>query len=340
MTIRFVPKRAFFEPDALSYSMGQELKEKLDQMKIPISITSSHNRVTGIPGDSPKEKYIQAKTSLVVGVRRTLKFSSCKPSAHYQLPLVTSCPGLCEYCYLQTTLGPKPINRVYINVEEILAQAKKYIEERSPNITIFEGAATSDPIPLEYLTGSLKKAIEFFARQENGRFRFVTKFSDIDSLLDVHHNQHTEIRFSLNTTNIVKEYEKGTASTKERLDAAGKIARAGYPIGFLIAPIFIYPEWKRDYAELIASLAETLPSAVHPSFELITHRFTARAKNNIKKVFPETTLPLNEEERQFKFGQFGYGKYIYPKETMEEIKEFFFGHLESHFPKSKIAYLV
>ena len=337
---RFVPQRVFFEPTALSYPLGQQLEEKFKNMGIPIEFTTSHNRVTGIPGNTAREKYVQAKRSLVVGVRRTLRFAPCKPSAHYQLPLVTSCPGLCEYCYLQTTLGPKPINRIYVNVEEILGQAEQNIKDREPEITVFEGAATSDPIPVEYLTGSLRRTIEFFAGQELGRFRFVTKFSDIDSLLDIVHNNHTEVRFSLNTESVINEYERGTASAQDRINAAKKIAQAGYPLGFLIAPIVIYPEWKRQYAELISTLRDSLPGGARPKFELITHRFTARAKKNIEAVFPGSTLPMNEEERQFKYGQFGYGKYVYPKDTMEEIEEFFRQELEVHFPEVEIAYLV
>ena len=337
---RFVPTRVFFEPAALEYPLGKQLEDKFKTLGITIHYTSSHNRVTGIPGKTAREKYIQAKRSLVVGVRRTLKFSSCKPSAHYQLPLVTSCPGLCEYCYLQTTLGPRPINRIYVNLEEILAQAEQYIRERAPEITIFEGAATSDPVPVEYLTGSLKRAIEFFAQQEDGRFRFVTKFADIDSLLTLDHSNHTEIRFSLNTEKIINQYERGTESATSRIKAAQKVAQAGYPLGFLIAPIIVYPEWKQEYAQLIQDLKTTLPAGLQLKFELITHRCTARAKRNIAEVFPESNLPMDEAERQFKYGQFGYGKYVYPKETMELIKLFFLEQINQHFPGSEVAYLV
>lgn len=337
---RFIPNLVFFEPSALEYPLGKQLAEKFKKMGIPIKSTTSHNHVRGIPGETAKEKYVQAKRSLVVGVRRTLKFASCKPSAHYQLPLVTSCPGFCEYCYLQTTLGPKPINRVYVNLEEILAQAEKNIMERAPEITKFEGAATSDPVPVEYLTGSLRRTIEFFAGQELGRFRFVTKFSDVDSLLTVEHNNHTEIRFSLNTEEIIKKYEKGTVSSQGRIEAAKKVATAGYPLGFLIAPIITYEGWKEQYAQLIANLATTLPAGSKPKFELITHRFTARAKQNIAQVFPKSTLPMDEEERRFKYGQFGYGKYIYPKEIMEDIKNYFKQEIGHHFPESEIAYIV
>ena len=84
---------------------------------------------------------------------------------------------MCEYCYLATTLGRRPYLRVYVNIEEILAQAAAYISVRSPEITLFEGAATSDPVPTEYLTGLLRRTIEFFARQQYGMFRFVTNMT-------------------------------------------------------------------------------------------------------------------------------------------------------------------
>ncbi|HBN95302.1 MAG TPA: spore photoproduct lyase [Firmicutes bacterium] len=337
---KFIPGRAIFEPSALEYPLGKKLHEHFRELGIEIQTTPSHNRVTGIPGKTPREKYVQAKQSLVIGVRRTLKFSSCKPSAHYQLPLATSCPGFCEYCYLQTTLGPKPAVRVYVNIEEILEQAQKYIDERAPEITVFEGAATSDPIPVEYLTGSLERSIEFFAGTDLGRFRFVTKFGDVDSLLQIPHNGHTEIRFSLNTQKIIGEYEKGTAPLKERIEAARKISLAGYPFGFLIAPIITYENWKKEYSKVIEKLASLLSDGSNPSFELITHRFTKKAKSNIEKVFPESTLPMDEEERQYKYGQFGYGKWVYPKETMAEIRDFFQDQLGQAFPQSQIKYLV
>lgn len=102
MNYQFIPRRVFFEPDALEYPLGKELKKLFTDMKAEIKYTSSHNRVIGIPGKNPQEAYFEGKRTLVVGVRRSLDFQTCKPSAHYQLPLVTGCPGKCEYCYLNT----------------------------------------------------------------------------------------------------------------------------------------------------------------------------------------------------------------------------------------------
>lgn len=338
----FQPKRVYFEREALEYPLGQKLYEQFKQTKVPILITGSHNRVTGIPGKTPREAYLEAKRTLVVGVRRTLDFATCKPSAHYQLPLSTSCTGQCQYCYLNTTLGKKPYVRVYVNVDEILAQAKHYMERRAPDITVFEGAATSDPVPVEPYTGSLAKTIRFFSKEPLGRFRFVTKFTDIDTLLDIDHQQRTEFRFSINTDYIIKYYEQGTPNSQARIKAARQVAMAGYPLGFLIAPIFYYDNWKEDYSHLLKSLKGQLAEAVPPtlSFELISHRFTVSAKKRILEVFPGTTLPMEEENRKFKFGQFGYGKYVYPDEIMKEIKSFFQQEIARYFPQAKIAYLV
>lgn len=338
----FVPKRVFFEQDALLYPLGRELFDRFRQEDIPITKIGSHNRVTGIPGKSPQEAYLEAKRTFVVGVRRTLKFETCKPSAHYQLPLCTSCVGKCEYCYLNTTLGKKPYLRVYVNIGEILNKTKEYIEERSPEKTFFEGAATSDPLPFETYTGALAKTIEFFGQEEYGRFRFVTKFTEVDSLLRVNHNKHTRFRFSLNTPSVIEKYEHNTPSMISRIEAARKVARAGYPLGFLIAPVILYSDWEKDYGELLLKLQEVLPEEIQQdlTFEIITHRFTIRAKHNILDVFPQTDLPMEEEDRKFKYGQFGYGKYVYPKDEMERVKEIFTDKVKNIFPQARLDYIV
>ncbi len=337
----FKPKRVIFEQEALKYPLGQKLQRDFQAQGVDTSITASHNRVTSIPGKTRAEGYLEAKRTLVVGVRRTMKFETCRPSAHFQLPLATSCPGKCEYCYLLTNLGRKPYVRVYVNFEEILSAAKGYIEKRKPEITVFEGAATSDPIPVEPYTGILARAIEFFGGQEYGRFRFVTKFTDVDTLLDIPHNGHTRFRFSINTEEIIKSYEHGTPPLGERLAAAKKVAGAGYPLGFLVAPIIIEDRWKESYRELFKTAAEELSGVVPDlTFEFITHRFTKRAKGNILEVFPNTRLNLDEEARTFKFGQFGYGKYVYPKEIFSEVKTCFQDMAGEFFPDAKVEYFV
>lgn len=339
----FVPKRVIFEKGSLDTEIGKNIYDKVkDNPKIEIINASSNRIKSHIPGDNLFEQYKSGKKTLVVGERKSLKFQSCRPSAHYQLPLVSGCMGGCEYCYLNTQLGDKPFIRVFTNVDEVLKKAKEYIDERLPNITIFEGAATSDPIPVEPYTHALRKTIEFMGREEKGRFRFVTKYNDVEGLLDAKHNNHTEIRFSINTPKVIDTYEHSTASAQQRIEAAVKVATAGYKIGFLIAPVFIYDNWHEEYKQLIASIKNKLPAEFNDEimFEVISHRYTTKAKNRILEIYPNTTLPMNDEDRKFKFGQFGYGKYIYTKEELDDMKQFFTKEIKQVFPNGDIKYII
>lgn len=338
----FTPRQVIFRENALDYPMGKKLydlfKEKED---IDLHVVSARGPFPLEKGLSFQEKFIRAKRTLVIAVRSINQFQSCKPSAHFQLPLVTGCPAHCHYCYLSTNLGKNPYIKVYVNLEEILERANKYMKKRAPEMTIFEGAATSDPLPVEKWSGSLARTIEFFGQKKLGRFRFVTKFTEVEPLLKLKHNNHTEFRFSLNSKYAIDKFEPTTPSPVERIEAAELVHRAGYPLGFLIAPIFIYDNWKEEYEELISILKEKLGSKGQGiSFELITHRFTERAKKIIEKIYPKTELPMNEDVRQFKYGQFGYGKYVYPPDTMKEIEKFMKETLNRYLPESEIKYFV
>ena len=339
----FVPKRVIFEKDSLNTEVGKNIYNMVkDNPKVEIINATSNRIKTHIPGDNLYEQYRSGKETLVVGKRKSLNFQTCKPSANYQLPLVSGCMGRCEYCYLNTQLGDKPFVRVFTNIDEVLNKAKDYIEERLPQVTIFEGAATSDPIPLEPYTHALRKTIEFIGNEPKARFRFVTKFNDVDSLLDAKHNNHTEIRFSINTPRVIDTYEHYTASSQKRIEAAIKVANAGYKIGFIIAPVFIYDNWKEEYKELIKSIKDRLPKDFDKQiiFEVISHRYTTKAKNRILEIYPDTLLPMNEEDRKYKYGQFGYGKYVYTKEQLDDMKDFFKTEIKAVFPNSIIKYVI
>ena len=336
----FVPELVYFEPGALDYPKGQQIYRWVEEQGIPLRMTTSHNRITNLPGDSELEQYKIAKRTLVVGVRKTLKFDQSKPSAEYAIPIATGCMGHCHYCYLQTTLGAKPYIRVYVNMDEIMDAARGYIEGRIPEITRFEAACTSDPVGLEPITGSLRELIEFMADQEHGRLRFVTKFHHVDSLLDARHNGHTRIRFSVNSQYVIKHFEPATSRFEQRIEAAAKVAQAGYPMGFIIAPIIWYEGWEEGYGELIAKLAEALPVEATQglTFELIQHRFTKTAKNVIARRYPKTKLEMDIEKRKYKWGRWGQGKYVYPDEKADALRMFISERIFEHFPQAEIDY--
>ena len=394
----FRPKRVLFEEAALDYELGRRLWDRFTGRAagapaagvggpvppVEVRMIPSHNRVTGLPGGTPAQAYLEAKRTLVVGVRRGLSFASCRPSAHYQLPLVTSCPGLCEYCYLQTTLGRRPYVRVYVNLDEIFSRARELVEAavsggaggavgsgtgdgvgaraggRGGPVS-FEAAAVGDPVPVEPLTGALARAVEFFAGLENARFRFVTKFPSVEGLLGLDHRGHTRVRVTVNTERVIGAYDHGTPGLATRLDTLAHLARAGYPVGLMVAPVMPEGNWKTEYEDLFRRLAETLPAGpargrpgadggldgadsateeACPTIEVVTHRFTESARRVIRERHPGTTLPMGEEGRQHKLGQFGYFKYVYPPALRAEVEELFQRLAGRHLPGAVFDYTV
>lgn len=336
----FTPKLIYVEPRALDYPLGKELIDKFQHMGLEIRETTSHNHIRNLPGSNQFQKYRNAKSTLVVGVRKTLKFDTSKPSAEYAIPFATGCMGHCHYCYLQTTMGSKPYIRTYVNVDEIFDAAEEYMAERAPDITRFEASCTSDIVGVDHLTHTLKKAIEFFGKSKYGKLRFVTKFEHVDHLLDAEHNGRTRFRFSINDDYIIKYFEPGTSRLDERIKAAIKVAEAGYPLGFIVAPIYLHEGWKDGYHEMFEKLKNALPEFAKKNltFEMIQHRFTKPAKRVIQQNYPMTKLELDEEKRKWKWGKYGIWKYVYPDKEQEDIKDTLGSYIKRYFPEAKLEY--
>jgi spore photoproduct lyase len=228
-----------------------------------------------------------------------------------------------------------------VNLEEIFDSIKKHIFRNGNRLTTFEVASAGDPLAIEHITGSLARTIDFFGSLDNARLRVVTKFSNVDPLLGLKHNGHTRFRVNINSRYVIKNFEHNTASLNERIEAASRLASAGYPIGFIVAPIMIYDRWKEEYLELFEELRsriDTGKSAEPVTFELIQHRFTPVAKRFMLERFPNTSLDMDENKRTLKWGKFGRYKYVYHKKDAAELKEYLTSLIKEKFPGARIEY--
>jgi spore photoproduct lyase len=172
--------------------------------------------------------------------------------------------------------------------------------------------------------------------------RVVTKFAHTGSLEALPHAKRTRVRYSINTPHVAHNFEAGTDPVPERINAANRMGLAGYPIGFIIAPLMIYDGWREEYAELLGDLAGRLDARLHDglTFELITHRFTGKAKKIIHDRFPRCGLDLDESRRQVKRGQYGHKKYVYPAGEWSLLQRQLEESVVQHFPSATIEYTV
>jgi spore photoproduct lyase len=260
--------------------------------------------------EDPRQSYMDAKSTLaiVISPPSKRKLQPIPPSADWRFDLAEGCPAHCQYCYLAGSLSGPPVTRVYANIEEILDGLSDYVggghitsasQARADEGTTYEASCYTDPLGIEHLTGSLAKAISHFAAwQAPVQLRFTTKYDNLDSLLTIAHNNHTRIRFSVNSAPVAR-FEGGTAGMPARLDGMRRAALAGYPVGLTIAPIMPEGNWRKAYKLLLRQAAAALAGLVKVdlTIELITHRFTPKSKTVLNEWYNASKVDMDENVR-------------------------------------------
>ena len=206
--------------------------------------------------------------------------------------------------------------------------------------TTYEASCYTDPLGIEHLTGSLSAAIAHFGAWEvDAQLRFTTKFDAVAPLINLMHNQKTQMRVSLNPR-LFARFEGGTAPVAARLSAMRQMVDAGYLMGLTIAPIIAAEGWREAYGGLIADIARALESAPNPdlTIELITHRYSAGSKAVLDSWYPGSSLDMSSDRRAEKRTKFGSIKHVYDKPTMAELRRFFECTIGERLPKARILY--
>ncbi len=338
----WLPKRVIFTQAALTEPFGQAMHERVTRLGI-MTEELSGNRLTGLRGEDEKATYRTAKNTLAVVTAppSAFKLQPIPPSADYQFHLAQGCPAHCQYCYLAGSLSGPPVIRAYANLPAILENLPAYATH---GLTTYEASCYTDPLGIEHLTGSLAETIRFFGTQPNMHLRWVTKYNQVEPLINLSHNGHTRCRISTNAEPVAHRLEGGTASIEARLNALRSLALptaqggGGYPIGVVLAPIMPIPDWEQHYNDLLDRLADKLDFSCDLTFELISHRFTPGSKEILLQWYPNTSLDLDEVGRVVKRNKFGGQKFVYSPDMMKQLRSFFEKGIGRRFPKAKILY--
>jgi spore photoproduct lyase len=349
---RWTPKRVVVARAALDHPHGRRMVARMEALGLEVERLRS-NRLAGVRGDTERETYARAKSTLAIVVsppsRRRLQPIS--PSADWRVDLAEGCPAHCQYCYLAGSLSGPPVTRVYANLEEILAGLDDYVgrgtvtsrsDHRAGEGTTFEASCYTDPLALEHLTGSWQHAVEHFGawQQAPVQLRWTTKFDDVDRFVGLDHGGRTRVRFSVNALPVTTRMEGGTSRLEDRLAALRRLALDGYPVGLTIAPIMPMDGWREHYDHLLQLVEAAVAgiAGLDLTAELITHRFTPGSKEVLLGWYPRTRLEMDEARRSRKYNRFGAVKYVYPRDVMGELRSWFGTEVERRLPACRILY--
>ncbi len=299
----FRPRRVLLTCAAREWPMAARVAERAAAMGAEI-VELEGDRITGLKDDDPRAEYRRAKSTLGVTVapEGAMRPEPIPPSADWRFDLATGCPAHYQHCYLAGSLKGPPVTRLFANLPEILdrlpplgGQGKVMSRNaaRMAEGTIFEASCYADPLALEPLSDCLSETVSWFgARSEDLSLRFTTKIADTATLEAAVHGGRTRARFLVNADDIARRFEGGTAPLQARLDAMGRLARAGYKVGLTVAPIMPVEGWEAAYERLFADAASALPPGADVTAELIAHRFSPGSRDVLLGWYPATGLEM------------------------------------------------
>ncbi|RME90929.1 MAG: DNA photolyase [Candidatus Hydrogenedentota bacterium] len=204
-----------------------------------------------------------------------------------------NCSYDCEYCYLQSYLNTSVIT-LFSNTDEMMNQILKKVNSKPKYHWRIGTGEYTDSLALEHLTGLGKFLITEFAKIPNATLELKTKSNNVDSLLNLNHNGHTVISWTMSPSFIAETVERKTASIDLRLEAAKAVQQAGYSVAIHFDPIIYYTEWEKDYKNLVDRIFTELNPKQIRWISLGTFRHSAGFKKILRDRFPDEFLTRAE----------------------------------------------
>ena len=331
----FKPKCIYFEKNIENFELGKFLLEKYKD--IPKIEIENHNNIEEMR-KKPNSEFINMKTNLIIGTRKTHKYTPNHKVSDFLVPYTSSgCSAMCMYCYLVCNYNKCSYMRLFVNREEMLNKIIRTSEKSEKELT-FEIGSNSDLVLENEITGNLPWTINNFVNSKKGKLTFPTKFDMIDDILPLNHKGRIIVRMSVNPDEIIRKVEFGTSRLENRVKAINKLAEAGYKVGILIAPVVLVENWKQLYSNLIKYLSEQLTEKAKREifFEIIfmTYSYVHKMINN--EAFPNQIQLFDQEKMTGR----GRGKYMYKKEIREDGEIFLREQLNRYFKGQTILYVV
>ena len=329
------PQKIYYEPAALEYELGRNLRKKYAD--IPWESIESHNSIPSLQ-QNPNSEFMQMKRAIVVGVRKTHVFVPNHKTSDFLVPYTSSgCSAACLYCYLVCNYNKCSYLRLFVNREQMLLKIIR-TAEKSEKKLVFEIGSNSDLVLENTLTGNLEWTIDHFAHCKKGFLTFPTKFEQVDSLLSLPHRGRIIVRMSVNPEEIIQKIEIGTSMLPDRVNALNKLAEAGYKTGLLIAPVVLLPGWEQMYLRLLQYLHKNLSNRAKEGLPVeiifMTYSYVHRMIN--RDAFPAAPELYTPDLMTVR----GRGRYCYRQSYREEGARVLRECVEKYLPEAEIKYIV
>jgi len=160
----------------------------------------------------------------------------------------------CDWCYLKLTYRANfPFITVRVQYYKIMADLEKRFRHATVPV-MFNSGELADSLAMEHLTRAGQMFIPWFGQSPNRYLFMLTKSDNVDDILDLPHNGHTVIAWSMNQKTVSQKFEIGAPPFDRRLAAAKKVQAAGYKVRVRLDPIVPFSGWKDAYADTVREI--------------------------------------------------------------------------------------
>jgi spore photoproduct lyase len=164
----------------------------------------------------------------------------------------------CDWCYLKLTYRAAfPFITIRVQYDKIKNQINKKLSKVNEPV-IFNSGELADSLSMEHLTRAGREFIPWFGRIGNGYLFMLTKSDNVNAILELPHNGHTIIAWSINNEKVSRKFEIGAPIFERRLEAAYKVQKAGYPIRLRLDPIVPFEGWQKAYSQTVKRIFDRL----------------------------------------------------------------------------------
>lgn len=305
------PERIFIDSAATRYPLTQEILKRL--AGVPVEVVPSEDLMISRISASP-DPVAEGKKNLFLTVQKGefVKPCPCTPGYlgcdYFIVNLGLNCPLDCSYCILQDYLASRPVT-VFVNLDDLRRQLDGFIAGLGNKTVRLGTGELADSLALDPITGLSRDLISYFRAKTRVVFEMKTKTVDIAHIMASEPAENIVVSWSLNAPSVAAAEEKGAPPIGLRIQAAGRVAGAGFGVGFHFDPLIRFPGWEREYAGVVEDLFRIVPASRVRWVSLGSLRFPPSLKAVIRSRFPGTRI-LWDEFIRGRDGKFRYFKPI------------------------------
>ena len=294
---KFIPKVIFIEPEADNYDYAQRILNKFPD--IPKIRTEEFNEKEIDLFNSVKDPISIGKEILLLRKYKGSFLKKCPGSKgllccnYYVINVAMNCHFDCTYCSLQNYLNTQAMT-LFTNIDDILMEVSAKINAYRGRLFRMGTGELADSLALDDITELSKILVPFFADKKNALLELKTKSDTIENLKNLNHGGRTVISFSMNPQSRIDSDELGTATLKERLEAAKTVEDWGYKLAFHFDPLVYNENFENEYAEVVKLIFENVNKNNIEWISLGGFRFSKEIAAAVRERFPKSDMLLGE----------------------------------------------